>query len=114
MFPAASVARAVITYVPSARAAPREIVYDPPADVPEPTRLPAMKSCTVAPASAEPVSRGVLSLVIPSPCAPESSAASRPGAAGAAGGFVSIVRVKGAGRGFSALPAASMAMAVTE
>ena len=54
---------------------------------------------------------GLLTLVIPSPAEPESSAASSEGAGGAEGGAVSIVSVKGR-LDVLTLPAASVAVAV--
>ena len=59
-----------------------------------------------------PVSLGALTFVIPSPLAPESSAASSAGAGGCAGAVVSIVSEK-AGLAALTLPAASVAVAVT-
>ncbi len=109
--PAASVAVAMTEYVPSARADVNGIVYVPSAAVPEPTTKPPIRKVTVEPGSAEPMSRGCVALVIPSPTMPESSDASRPGACGAEGGIVSIVSVN-AGLDVLTFPATSVAVAV--
>ena len=74
---------------------------------------PATERMTVAPDSAVPVSRDALTLVMPSPGVPESSAPRIVGAGGAAGAVVSIVSEK-AGLAALTLPAASVAVAVTE
>src|SRR5947209_8525815 len=112
VLPAASVAVAVTEYVPSTSGDVSWIVYVPPATAPVPTKLPAMNSCTVAPASAAPANRGLAAFVIPSPTAPESSAAISAGAGGAAGAAVSIVKEK-LELATLVLPAASVAVAVT-
>ncbi len=78
--------------------------------MPVPTTAPAIASVIVAFAAAEPVNRGRLTRVIPSPTVPESSAASSP-MVGALGGLVSIVS-ESAALAALVLPAASVAVAV--
>ncbi len=100
-------------YVPSASAATRAMRYAPPVAVPVPMRLPPIVRWTVEPDSAEPVNRGRVMPVIPSPAAPVSSSASRPGGAGAPGGVVSILSENPALDRLT-LPTESVAVAVTE
>ena len=87
-------------------------MYVPPVAVPIPTTTPAIQSLTVASGEGRARQSGLLMLVMPSPIVPESSAASRAGAGGAAGIVVSIVREKTVLAGLT-LPAASVIVAVT-
>ncbi len=67
-----------------------------------PSTVPAALSRYISkPDAAATVNRGVRTLVIPSPFVPESSAASKLGAAGAAGGVVRIRRLNEALRGLA-------------
>ena len=84
----------------------------PPVAVPLPTAVPPSKIVTVLPASAVPVKVGVVTLVSLSVLeVPESLAAARSGADGAAGAVVSIVMLS-APDAAETLPAASVAVAV--
>jgi hypothetical protein len=113
VFPAESVAFAVMLYVPAARAAMVLLQLPLPSAVVVPRDvLPPLNSSTVLLASAVPVKVGVLMFVMLSVFEdPESLAAVRSGVDGAAGPLVSIVTLRADESG-ETFPAASVAVAV--
>src|SRR5439155_5587247 len=112
-FPAASVALAVMLYVPSASALLAMLQFPLPSAVSVPIRVPPPRNiCTVLLASAVPVKVGVVTLVMLSVLdVPLSLAAVMSGAEGAAGALVSIVMLR-APEAPDTLPAVSVAVAV--
>src|SRR5437764_1314088 len=92
VLPAASVALAVIVWLPEASVEVAMLQLPLPSAVPLPTWLAPSYSVTVLPASAVPVKVGVATLVRLSVLdAPESEAVARSGAEGAAGAVVRMV-----------------------
>src|SRR3954454_20205765 len=95
VLPAASVALAVIVWLPEASVEVAMLQLPLPSAVPLPTWVAPSYSVTVLPASAVPVKVGVATLVRLSVLdAPESEAAARSGVDGALGAVVSMVSTK--------------------
>jgi hypothetical protein len=115
VFPAASVALAVIELTPSGSALTAIVQLPLPSAVPVPINVePARKSFTTAFASAVPLNVGVVLLVMLSVFdVPVSDAAARSGVEGADGAVVSTVIDK-ADDATDTFPAASVALAVME
>src|SRR3954449_5506907 len=112
VLPAASVALAVIVWLPEDSADVAMLQLPLPSAVPLPTWLAPSNSVTVLFASAVPVKVGVATLVrLSVPDEPESEAVARSGVEGAAGAAVSMVTDRPP-EAVPVLPAASVALAV--
>src|SRR5712672_217432 len=112
VLPAASVALAVIVWLPEASVDVAMLQLPLPSAVPLPTWVAPSNSVTVLFASAVPVKVGVATLVrLSVPDAPESEAVARSGVEGAVGAVLSIVTDSPV-EAVLVLPAASVALAV--
>src|ERR1700730_6591560 len=110
---AASVSRATSVFVPRANAVVAVIDQAPlmASAAPLPISVVPLNSATVLPASAEPVTVGRATLVMPSPGTPLSLAGARARAAGTPGAVSSTLRLRVAGA--AGLPARSDTVART-